>query len=98
MNLKEHLLTVLGEEGCEIAQAVSKINRFGLHDTNILNPTGPDNQQRLVSELNDLMGTVRLLVIEGVIPVEWQNIEEQENKMRKILKFVDYAKEHGAIR
>ena len=55
MNVTEHLLTCLGEEGSEIAQDVDKSNRFGLDDVNVLKPDGPNNRERLVNELNDLL-------------------------------------------
>lgn len=66
MNKQEHLLTILGEEGCEIGQICSKINRFGIDEVNILQPNGPSNKYRLIEELNDLLGVAQILVEEGI--------------------------------
>lgn len=51
MNTTEHLLTCLGEEGCEISKDVSKSLRFGLDDRNLLDPDGPPNRERLLADL-----------------------------------------------
>jgi hypothetical protein len=97
MNATEHLLTVLGEEGAEIAQVASKILRFGLHDRNVLNPDGPTNQERLVAELNDLVGVANMLVDIGVLPTDWMCPDKQIAKKRKVSHFMDYAFRVGAI-
>lgn len=97
MTTIEHLISCLGEEGVEIAQDCSKINRFGPHDTNCLEPSGPDNTQRLVNELNDLFAVAAMLVAKGIIPRDWQSWEHQDAKINKVLKFIDYARERGTI-
>lgn len=97
MTTIEHLISCLGEEGAEIAQDCSKINRFGLHDTNCLELTGPDNAQRLVNELNDLLAVAQILVRMEVIPIDWQCEEKQSAKRAKVLNFMQYAREKGTI-
>lgn len=97
MNTVEHILTCLAEEGSEVTKDVTKSLRFGLDDRNILNPTGPTNRERLIDELNDLLGVTWLLVDEGVLPPNWMNAEKQIAKKEKVLKFMQYAKEHGAL-
>lgn len=97
MNATEHLLTCLGEEGSEIAQDVSKCLRFGMDDTNVLNPTGPTNRERLVNELNDLMGVCRLLVERNIIPADWQDFEKQREKREKVKTFMLYAMQKGVL-
>jgi hypothetical protein len=97
MNITEHLLTCLGEEGCEVAIDTSKSNRFGLDDRNVLNPTGPTNRERLIEELNDLQGIVMLMVEHKIIPRNWLDPRKVEAKAQKVLKFMQYAKEHGAL-
>ena len=97
MNSTEHLLACLGEEGVEIAKDCLKSKRFGLHDVNILVPDGPDNVQRIIDELNDLMGVIRLCVIGGILPSNWASEEKQIAKMEKVLRFMDYAENSGAL-
>lgn len=97
MTVAEHLIGCLGEEGVEIAKDVFKANRFGPHDVNILDPTGPDNMQRIVNELNDLLAVADMLVERGILPADWQNKEQQDEKKRRVLHFMDYAAAHGAL-
>ena len=98
MNKQEHLLTILGEEGAEIAQIVSKINRFGLEEVNVLEPDGPDNRDRLVDELNDLLAVADLLVEDGIIPSHWQSAEKRSKKIEKVRRFMGYAEKIGTIK
>ena len=91
MTLNEHLLMCLAEEGSEVTQAVSKSLRFGLEDRNVLDPLGPNNRERLVLELNDLLGVAALLVEVGVLPADWACPEKQLCKAEKSLKFLAYA-------
>jgi hypothetical protein len=97
LNPTEHLLTCLGEEGSEIAQDVCKCVRFGLDDVNVLTPGGPNNRERLVNELNDLMGVVRLLIEKNIIPTNWQDAEKQAAKRDKVRKFMQYAHSVNAL-
>lgn len=98
MNTTEHLLTCLGEEGSEISQDVSKCLRFGLSDRNVLDPTGPTNCERLVNELNDMLGVASLLSEFGIIPANWMDPEKQIAKKRKVRKFMGYAVTVGALK
>lgn len=97
MTADQHLLLVLGEEGSEIAQDVSKSLRFGLDDVNVLNPTGPNNRERLVAELNDLMGVVEMLVDRGILPASWEQERLKSEKKAKVKKFMRYAYDKGEI-
>lgn len=92
MNETEHLLTCLSEECLEVAKDVSKALRFGLEDRNVLDPTGPTNRERIIAELNDLMGVISILTNRGIIPSDWQNKEQQTAKYEKVLKFMGYAR------
>lgn len=98
MNAIEHVISVLGEEGAEIAQMTSKINRFGLDDRNILDPLGPTNRERLIKELNDLVGTADMLVDMGILPKDWYRANEQVLKQRKVKQFMEYAVNHGTLK
>lgn len=97
MNLQEHLLTCLGEEGCEVGQITSKALRFGINDVNVLKPDGPSNEQRLIDELNDLVAVADLCVAYGILPKDWQNKDKQKAKMRKVEKFMAYAVSKGTL-
>lgn len=97
MNLREYLLACVGEEGTEVAKDVSKALRFGEQDRNVLDPTGPTNLERVVAELNDLLGTVQLLVTKGVLPADWQNAGAQAAKRRKLATFMGYALAQGTL-
>lgn len=91
MNLREYLLQCLAEEGNEIAQETSKALRFGLEDVNVKEPDGPPNVARVCAELNDLLGTVAVLVDKGILPVNWRDAKAQDLKRRKLATFVGYA-------
>lgn len=103
MNKIEHLLECLAEEGGEVAKECHKANRFGLDDQLTVNPygprgtEGPTNRQKLIDELNDLLGVARLLVDEGVIPHGWQNESAQLRKKDKVRSFMYYAQRVGAL-
>jgi hypothetical protein len=98
MNSTEHLFSCLGEEGAEIAQDVSKINRFGLLDVNIIAPDSGTNKERLINELNDLIGIVEMLVERGILPTDWINREKINAKKIKVEKFMRYARKVGTLR
>jgi hypothetical protein len=97
MNSVEHLLVCIGEEGGEVGKESDKALRFGLDDRNVLNPTGPTNRERLVLELNDVLGVAQLLVEFGIIPANWMSEELQNEKKVKVLYFMDYARRVGAL-
>lgn len=108
MNEAEHLLSIAGEECCEISQVCSKINRFGIDDvyTHIDPETGiktphPEkgtNRQRLVDELNDLAGVVRLLANHGLIPTNWGDRDKQFQKMEKVKRYMKYSRLQGTLK
>lgn len=103
MTENEHLLTVLGEEGGEVAKEVSKALRFGLEDKLTLDPAGPrgtegpTNAEKIVNELNDLLGVARMLVARGVIPENWQSEARQQRKIERVTAYMLYARRVGAL-
>lgn len=97
MNVGEHLLVTLGEEGCEVAKEASKALRFGLGDIDPTQPDGPNNREKLTKELNDLLGVCQLLVNIGVLKPNWQSEEAQFQKMVKVEKFMKYAEQNGTL-
>lgn len=108
MNESEHLLVCGNEEAVEIARETSNIAlalaqnfdkslRFGLDDRNILHPDGPTNRERLISELNDLLVVIFLMEKHGIIPGDWRNADAVLAKVRKVEKFMEYARGTGAL-
>lgn len=92
-----HLLACLAEECAEIIKEVGKILRFGIDDKNFLMPEGQSNRERLTSELNDLMGVITMLEMNCVLPVGWQNTEEQGAKVAKVIRCQAYSRKQGAL-
>lgn len=93
----QHLLFCLNEECLEVAKEVDKSLRFGIDDTNFLIPDGPTNRQRIVDELNDLMGVVKMMIVHGVIPADWLNAAKMNAKVEKVLDCMGYAQEVGTM-
>lgn len=101
MNLIEHLLSCLGGEGAEIAQQTSKANRFGLDDVNFKVPNGPDNRERLVVELNQLIATADMCSEAGILPKDWRGnahaMEIQMAKREAVETCMNYAETKGTL-
>lgn len=103
MNLQEHLLTVLAEECAEIAKECSKALRFGLDDKVTLDPEGPrgsegpTNLEKIIAELNDVLGVARLMVTEEVLPVDWYDPNAQIRKATRVRAFLGYAARVGTF-
>lgn len=103
MNKTEHLLTCLSEECAEITKDCSKALRFGLDDKLTMNPSGPrgvvgpTNLEKIVDELNDLLGVVLILESMGVVPMGWNDLEKQQLKIRKVLSFLEYSRSVGTL-
>ncbi len=97
MTLEEHLLTILNEECLEIGKDVCKALRFGLDDRNILDPTGPTNKERIVAELNDLMAMIEMLCYNRILPRDWENKNSQQQKISKVLQFLEYSDKKGKL-
>lgn len=93
MNKQEYLVSVLAEECCEVGQACSKINRFGMIDS----VKDRDNSARLVEELNDLMGSIGMLVEEGYISNDWFNVEAISAKMDKIKHYMQHSVDNNCL-
>ena len=91
MNEQDYLLTQLSEEAAEVIKEVSKCLHFGLYGADPLIP-GPNNVERVVDELNDLLGTVQLLVDKGILPSGWSSFSKQQRKRTKIKRFMQCSK------
>ncbi len=103
MNYLEHILTCAAEECGEVSKEIHKALRFGLDDQVTLDPngprgtTGPTNRDKIVEELNDLIGVVRMLETCGALPHDWQDAERQARKVAKVSAYMGYARRVGAL-
>ena len=59
MNRTEHLITIFGEEGSEVAQRASKILRFGVDE--VQPGQVKTNAERLVDEYADIIAVAEML-------------------------------------
>lgn len=97
LTIEQHLLVCLGEEGGEIAKECAKALRFGIDDRNFLHPDGPNNRERIVDELNDLMGVVEFLMRVNTLPADWRDRRKISAKMEKLANCIEYAKQVGTM-
>jgi hypothetical protein len=97
MNRREHLLTILGEEGVEVSQRCSKALRFGLDEVQ----PGQEltNAQRIRGEYIDLLAVMRMLVEEGAIEplTDPSFMQAMEDKRQKVEKFLEYSRQCGTL-
>jgi NTP pyrophosphatase (non-canonical NTP hydrolase) len=97
MKTEQYLLSRLTEECLEVGQENSKAINFGLDDHNPSDPDKVTNQTKLVDELNDVMGVIRLLVNTGAIPRDWQCDAKQTAKEIKVVKYFKYSQDRGRV-
>lgn len=97
MNIQEYLLIKLNEECGEIVQASSKALVFGADDIYQKKPELGTCTDRLVDEINDLLGVVAMLVEIKVIPETWYNVRKQLDKQEKIKKYMKFSQEKGIL-
>lgn len=99
MNRAEHILTCVGEEGAEVAQRISKANRFGVHE--IQPGQSDDNGERVRMEVYDLIGAYNFAADEGLLPSLHLDPDIvahfSKQKRAKIEKFMEIAREQGAL-
>jgi phosphoribosyl-ATP pyrophosphohydrolase len=96
---EQHLLIKLSEEAVEVALELSKrIHKtmlFGLNETNVKNPNGPNNREAIINELNDLYGIVEMLVDEGTLPKDWFSEEKIQARKEKVERYMEHARNVG---
>lgn len=99
MTEQENLLNIFKEELGELAieilslqQQVSKALRFGIDEQRDL-PTS--NRERIESEWNDLLGSIKKLQSVGINLKP--DLNAIEKKMRKIDKYTDYSIRLGTV-
>jgi len=81
------VMAVLQEECAEVIQAVSKINRFGMHGE----WQGITNKEALVTEIGDVLAIIKVLMEETDINITENDLEKAvEAKLKKLEIFLPY--------
>lgn len=81
------VMAVLQEECAEVIQAVSKINRFGMHGE----WQGVTNRQALITEIGDVLAIVNVLLEETDINITEEDLELAiQAKLKKLEVFLPY--------
>jgi NTP pyrophosphatase (non-canonical NTP hydrolase) len=87
MRNTKQVMGVLTEECAEVIQAVSKINRFGMHGE----WQGVTNKQSLVTEIGDVLAIIKVLMHETDINITEDDIEKAvEAKLKKLEIFLPH--------
>jgi hypothetical protein len=100
MNRAEYLLTVLAEEGSEVAHRVSKAMRFGVDETQ---PGQPDtNGERIRFEVYDVISSYLIAADEndGLPPLHLDADiigQMKATKFAKIERFMAISREQGVL-
>ena len=85
MRNTQTVMAVLQEECAEVIQAVSKINRFGMHGE----WQGVTNKQSLVTEIGDVLAIIKVLMKETDINITENDLEKAvEAKLKKLEIFL----------
>ena len=87
MRNTQTVMAVLQEECAEVIQAVSKINRFGMHGE----WQGVTNKQSLVTEIGDVLAIIKVLMKETDINITENDLEKAvEAKLKKLEIFLPH--------
>jgi NTP pyrophosphatase (non-canonical NTP hydrolase) len=83
----KQVMGVLTEECAEVIQAVSKINRFGMHGE----WQGVTNKQSLITEIGDVLAIIKVLMEETDINITENDLNVAiEAKLKKLEIFLPY--------
>ena len=83
----ETVMAVLQEECAEVIQAISKINRFGLHSE----WQGVTNKQALITEIGDVLALIKVLLEDTDINISMDDINNAiDHKLNKLKVFLPY--------
>lgn len=91
MTYEQYLLVQLAEEAAEIGEMASKCIRFGLDEKRA--DLDQNNRERLIDEINDLIGVVEALNFPG----GYLYYSKVDAKQYKIKKYADYSRKLGII-
>ena len=81
------VIAVLQEVSAEVIQAVSKINRFGMHDE----WQGITNRQALITEIGDVLAIIKVLMEETDINITENDLNVAiQAKLKKLEIFLPY--------
>lgn len=94
MNRLEHLLTIAGEEGLEVAHRASKALRFGL--TEIQPGQEKTNWERLMGELHDLLAAVEMASDETGLPIVIDRAT-LDAKKAKVERYLHFSRDLGTL-
>ncbi len=93
MTETEHLLSILGEEGVEVAQRTSKANRFGLDE---IQPGQEfDNADRIMHEYAEMTAVYEMLELRGLLPTVDPSLVMA--KKAKVISFLEYSRKCGTL-
>lgn len=99
MNKQEYLLNQLSQECIEVAKEISKALAFGLIDVYPPDKPYKSNKQRIEEELNDLLGTLDLILKEELLTERTITCQIGRTvKIKKIVKYMKYARKTGALK
>ena len=100
MNKSEYLHVKLMEECNEVSMAVSKKLIFGKDSKNpfIDNSSLPNNQEKIIEEINDFLGIIELLIDNGDLPKDWKRSDLIQAKKEKVLRLSEYSKNEGCLK
>ena len=91
MTREEHLINNITEECLEVAQRASKALRFGMEE--IQPGQLLTNRERLIDEFNDLVAVLEM----AGLPLQVVNGHKIEMKIKKVERYLAYAKECGTL-
>lgn len=103
MNRHEHLMTIAMEECAEVAQRISKANRFGMEqiqedadDAPQENPERLTNRERIMREFYDLRAVLRMLGLDA-----WDTSEHARRcealKLIKVERYLQRSMRCGTL-
>lgn len=84
-NQTTEIMHILQEECAEVIQAISKCQRFGLH--NLKPGANKTNMDQLLEELGDVMAMVELLVDQKIGVEHYKITEAKVAKFEKLKKW-----------
>jgi hypothetical protein len=88
----EYVLHCVEEEALEVALAISKAQRFGMHDHHPNDPPGITNAVKILGEFNDLICMLRMAGFDTT-PDE----ELISNHREQVLHYMEYSVRAGII-